>query len=275
MQGRVCSRLWGRKGRSACGRCSSAVCPRPPTCSHYPPAGATIPWVPRSVSPKIGLLDQAAIRLFDKSVRSGPGGVAYWQLACLQALSDSAAAACHMPSCLPPPPHAAGLRAPPSRRATCASCCPAATSWCTATPRAPPRPCPRGRSGGGGRGWPPRCGSSAPASSERSSPATTRVRLGAPLGAFQGRAPAMQKGACSCRRLQLGQLAAPAGVSASHQSPPSFSPPLRPARHGRGLHGRRLRGGRPGGPAGGGHRQRPQHRGAAAAALHAALRQAL
>ncbi|PRW60674.1 cyclopropane-fatty-acyl-phospholipid synthase [Chlorella sorokiniana] len=32
--------------------------------------GCTIPWVPRSVSPKIGLLDQAAIRLFDKFARA-------------------------------------------------------------------------------------------------------------------------------------------------------------------------------------------------------------
>jgi len=37
---------------------------------HCNPAGGTIPWVPRSVSPKIGLLDQAAIALFDKFSRA-------------------------------------------------------------------------------------------------------------------------------------------------------------------------------------------------------------
>lgn len=44
---------------------------------------------------------------------------------------------------------------------------------------------------------------------------------------------------------------------------PTFAPPPPPPpRPGRGLHGWRLRGGRPGGPAGGGHSQRQQHRGA-------------
>lgn len=33
-------------------------------------AGGTIPWVPRSVSPKIPLLDRAAIGLFDKFARA-------------------------------------------------------------------------------------------------------------------------------------------------------------------------------------------------------------
>lgn len=154
------------------------LAPTAPTRLPCAPAGvASLPWVPRSVSPKIPLLDQAAMRLFDRfagtAIKTGylrlvlPNGAEL-------VYGDRARSEAPVPK---------GALAWEAGWLSVLSCARSTTSWrvCSALheyvshcSNASAFPL-QARSGGGGRRCAPRCACSAPPSSARSSPATTPV----------------------------------------------------------------------------------------------------
>lgn len=149
--------------------------------------------MPRTVSPKIGLLDQAAIRLFDRfagaAIETGylrfvlPNGdeLVYGDAAHTAAPTPKGGSSscvwggcCEMHRCGTCCGQAATGRLPTAlRRSVYAA---------TLSYQPTPAPCSsssseQARSGGGARLCAPRCACSTPASSVRSSPAMTLVRL--------------------------------------------------------------------------------------------------